>query len=100
MRRWAQPFRQPSQRPSSAYGDCSTAKPAVKGTAQPGEGGRCPVSGNTISGPGKAIQVTGCTHLEIFGNTLETAAGALDDAIILRNVEGLTQEGNTLKPLP
>jgi len=58
------------------------------------------ISGNTISGPGKAIQVTGCTNLEIAGNTLETEAKTLDETIILKNVEGLKQENNTLKPLP
>ncbi|MDX9978890.1 MAG: right-handed parallel beta-helix repeat-containing protein, partial [Lentisphaeria bacterium] len=52
------------------------------------------ITGNTFSGPGKAIQVTGCTNLQISGNTLETDAATLEDTIILKNVADVVQEDN------
>lgn len=54
------------------------------------------ISGNTITGPGAAIQVTGCTNLEISDNILETGAKKPEDAIILKNVAEVTQENNTV----
>ena len=58
------------------------------------------ITGNTITDTGRAIQVTGCTDLEISGNTLEVRAEKPEDAIILKNVVGLTEENNTVKLLP
>ena len=58
------------------------------------------VSGNTITGTRRGIQVTGCTNLEISNNVLELRTKRQEDAIILKNVVNATQENNTIKLLP
>ncbi len=54
------------------------------------------ITGNTINGLGKAIQVVGCTGLEISGNVFATNAKTPDDAIVLKNVEGVTKKANSV----
>jgi len=54
------------------------------------------VSGNTITGTTRGIQVTGCTNLDISNNVLELRTKRPEGAIILENVVNVTQENNVV----